>query len=40
MRKKYDEAPEGYMFIFRKCTTIKGKRVCKSKGCFKILVKI
>lgn len=36
----HNEAPDGFEYIYRKCITIRGKRHCKSQGCYKLLVRI
>lgn len=39
--KNQDKAPEGYKFIFRKCITRNGQKICKPAGkSFRFLVKL
>lgn len=37
---KYEDAPEGYKFIFSKTKTVNGKKYYKPKGFYRFLVKI
>lgn len=35
----YKCAPDGFEYIFRKCITRNGKKICKTSGCYRLLVK-